>query len=77
MFSGEPYEGKPHVRFDEGSKGNRVMVGLSGILALTGRNGQGSHDLYTTTLLSYSTRNYFHGVVGTGIKQVSFAVGNK
>jgi hypothetical protein len=36
-------------------KGNRVMVCLSGTLARKGRSGQGSQDLHTTTLLSYST----------------------
>jgi len=36
---GAPDEGKLHVRCDEGSKGNRVMVGLSGTLARKGRSG--------------------------------------
>jgi hypothetical protein len=31
------------------------MVCLSGTLTGNGRSGPGSHDLYTTTLLSYST----------------------
>jgi hypothetical protein len=31
------------------------MVCLSGTLARKGRSGQGSQDLYTTTLLCYST----------------------
>jgi hypothetical protein len=38
-----PDERNPHVRCDEGSKGNRVKVCLSGTLTRKGRNGQRTH----------------------------------
>jgi Transposase, Mutator family len=42
---GEPYEGKPHVRFDEGVLETETTVRSSGTLARKGRNGLGLHDL--------------------------------
>lgn len=42
---GEPYEGKLHVRFDEGVLETEMPVRSSGTLARKGRNGLGSHDL--------------------------------
>jgi Transposase, Mutator family len=45
MALGEPYEGKPHVRFDEGVLETETTVCSSGTLARKGRNGRGSHDL--------------------------------
>jgi hypothetical protein len=42
---GEPYEGKLHVRFDEGVLETEMTVRSSGTLARKGRNGRGSHDL--------------------------------
>jgi putative transposase len=45
MALGEPYEGKLHVRFDEGVLETETTVCSSGTLARKGRNGLGSHDL--------------------------------
>jgi len=45
MALGEPYEGKLHVRFDEGVLETETTVRSSGTLARKGRNGLGSHDL--------------------------------
>ena len=45
MALGEPYEGKPHVRFDEGVLETEVTARSSGTLARKGRNGPGSHGL--------------------------------
>ncbi len=45
MALGEPYEGKLHVRFDEGVLETETTVRSSGTLARKGRNGLGLHDL--------------------------------
>src|SRR3990170_7354046 len=42
---GEPYDGKRHVRFDEGVLETEATARSSGILARKGRNGLGSQGL--------------------------------
>ncbi|MEW5884988.1 MAG: transposase [Armatimonadota bacterium] len=42
---GEPYDGKRHVRFDEGVLETEVTARSSGTLARKGRNGPGSQGL--------------------------------